>query len=165
MSAQEPVKLIAALRWITGILKLEHIPYQISGGFAAHVYGATRPVNDIDLVIPEKYFQKLYEKTKPYVTEGPVRHHGKKWDLELLALEYKGQVIDIGGAETSHITMKDAAGNDTKQWMNLVTDFSKSVMMDFEGMQLPIEPKESLAAYKRHLNGEHQKQDIEALEK
>ena len=106
-----------------------------------------------------------YEKTKEYVTEGPVRHHGEKWDLELLTLNYEGQEIDIGGAETTKITKKDSAGNDTDEWLTLSTDFSKSVMMDFEGMQLPIEPKESLAAYKRHLNGEHQKQDIEALEK
>lgn len=161
---EESQKLIDALRWIKNILESEHIPYQISGGLAAHIYGSQRPVNDIDLVIPEKDFQKVFERTKEYVTEGPGRHRGKKWDLELLTLDYEGQEIDIGGAETTKITMKDSTGNDTDEWVLLTTDFDKSVMMDFHGMVLPLEPKESLAAYKKHLNGEHQKEDIKALE-
>jgi len=59
----------------------------------------------------------------------------------------------------------DSAGNDTDQWLTLATDFDKSVIVDFHGIVLPLEPKNSLAAYKRHLNGEHQKQDIAVLEK
>lgn len=161
---EEKPKLISAIRWIANILEAENIPYQISGGFAAHVYGATRPVNDIDIVIPEKDFAKLYERTKEYKTFGPARFKDAKWDSELMTLNYYGQEIDIGGAETSRITMKDEQGKDTDRWIDLVTDFSKSVMMDFDGMKLPLEPKESLIAYKRHLNGEHQKQDVAVLE-
>jgi hypothetical protein len=40
-----------ALRWIIGILDRHNIQYQITGGFAAKLYGSSREVNDIDIDI------------------------------------------------------------------------------------------------------------------
>lgn len=50
-------KTINALKWIIKILNSKNIPYQISGGFAAKMYGSIRPLNDIDIDIPEDNFQ------------------------------------------------------------------------------------------------------------
>ena len=44
-------KTVDALRWIVGILEKKNILYQISGGFAAKLYGSSRPLNDIDIDI------------------------------------------------------------------------------------------------------------------
>lgn len=46
-------KLENGLRWVVSILKKQRIPFQISGGLAAHIYGSKRPLNDIDLDVPE----------------------------------------------------------------------------------------------------------------
>jgi len=36
----------AAFRWIVDILQQKKIPFQITGGFAAHIYGAQRPIKE-----------------------------------------------------------------------------------------------------------------------
>ncbi|WP_319018089.1 hypothetical protein [Gallaecimonas mangrovi] len=41
-----------ALNWLTALLARQQLPYQIVGGLAAHLYGGSRPVADIDLYIP-----------------------------------------------------------------------------------------------------------------
>ena len=159
-------KLVKSLEWITGILEEEKIPYQISGGFAAHLYGAQRPVNDIDISIPEETFPRLYEKVKSYVSYGPKRSKDAKWDIYAMVLNYEGQEIDFGGSETTKISLKDpVTREDTDNWMDAPINFNKSVWLEFNGMKLPLEDPTSMAEYKRHLNGEHQEQDVEAIEK
>ncbi|MEK7151521.1 MAG: hypothetical protein AAB784_02325 [Patescibacteria group bacterium] len=154
------------MEWIKDILESEEIRYQISGGFAAHVYGSTRPVNDIDIAIPDEVFPKLYERVKEYVIYGPKRGKDMKWDIYAMVLNYKEQEIDFGGAYTTKLSLKDPiTREDTDTWIDLSTDFNKSVMMEFEGMTLPLEDPRSLAEYKKHLNGEHQIQDVKAVEK
>src|SRR5690348_12670369 len=46
----------SALHWIVNILKKLNINFQIAGGLAANIYGADRPLHDIDIDIPEEYF-------------------------------------------------------------------------------------------------------------
>lgn len=52
-------KTLNALRWIVGILNKHQVPYRIGGGFAAHIYGSNRPINDIDISLPGKYFSAI----------------------------------------------------------------------------------------------------------
>jgi hypothetical protein len=60
-----------ALRWIIGILDRHNIQYQITGGFAAKLYGSSREVNDIDIDICEKEFQKILSDISHYLIDGP----------------------------------------------------------------------------------------------
>lgn len=48
----------------------------------------------------------------------------------------------------------------TGQWVDSTADLSTSIELPFEGMTLRVCPREKLAAYKKLLNGEHQKQDV-----
>ena len=97
------LNLEKALKWIVNILKKHRVPFQIAGGFAAHIYGAKRPVNDIDLDIPEEKFKTILPDIEKYVTFGPNRLKDEKWDLDLIVLNYAGQMIDISGAYKTKI--------------------------------------------------------------
>lgn len=151
-------KVKDALLWIVTILNRKKIPFQISGGFAAKIYGSPRPLNDIDIDIPDDSFLDIYEDIKPYLIYGPDRYIDGKWDVKLATLNYKGQEIDIAGANSCKISNKART-----DWIILPCDFSKVVYINVFGIEVPVISKDDLVAYKKELDGEHQITDIEAI--
>ena len=102
-----------ALKWILSILDKNKIPYQITGGLAAKIYGSKRKLIDIDIAIPKKYFQKLFSLTKEYVEYGPKEIKGKLWQAYYMKLKYKGQIIEIDSFGTKIFDKKE------KKWKGI----------------------------------------------
>ena len=154
-------KTANALKWISTILKNHNIPFQVTGGLAAHVYGATRPINDIDIDIPEDRFHEIIEDVRPYVTEEPTRIVSSVWDVYVMTLNYHDQEIDIGGAYTTRIKdEKTGIWHDAKA--NLATADIKNI---FE-IEVPVVNKHDLIEYKSWLAmpNDHQEQDIKEIQ-
>ena len=158
-------KTINALRWIVGVLNKNNIPYRIGGGFAAHVYGASRPVNDIDFSLSGEYFPIIVSEAKEYITSGPKHYSNAKWDCDTLSLNYNGQEIDITDIDTLRMSNREKT-----EWFQTKEHFRKfptisKVVQDIE-VSL-IDPRD-LVAYKKELaDNEHQYQmfDIQAVER
>ena len=93
-----------ALEWITDILDKNDIPYKIGGGFAAHVDGSSRKVNDIDISLSGKYFPVIVSEVYEYITAGPKHYLNEKWDCDTLSLNYYGQDIDMTDVDTLKMT-------------------------------------------------------------
>lgn len=146
-----------ALEWIVGVLRKHQIPFQISGGCAAKIYGSQRELNDIDIDIPRDGFEKIIDDVKPFVIYGPSQYKDDKWDLYLMTLNYAGQEIDIGSGNAKIST------KDRKNWIHFDTDFSKVVNKEFLGITVPVIPKEELIEYKQLLDGDHQQVDIQSI--
>ena len=155
---QSEIKIKNALVWITNILNSKKVPFQISGGLAARIYGSPRPLNDIDIDIPEENFIDIYEDVKPYITYGPDQYKDEKWDCYLMTLNYFGQEIDICGANNTKITAKD-----NKTWLSLSSDLKDVNYQEYLDIMVPVMPKQELIDYKRQLNGNHQLIDIDAI--
>ncbi|MFZ3016050.1 MAG: hypothetical protein WA101_03610, partial [Minisyncoccia bacterium] len=68
-----------AFLWIVNILNNKNIPFQISGGFAAKIYGSPRELNDIDIDIPDENFPDIYDGVKQYAIYGPEHYKDAKW--------------------------------------------------------------------------------------
>src|SRR3989339_2139307 len=100
-----------AFKWIVGILQENKIPFQLSGGFAARIYGSDRPLYDIDIEVPDSYFDKLLPFIKDYLIYGPQRYLDETFDLLLMTLKYEGQKIDISGCETDKLF-----NHQTRRW-------------------------------------------------
>ena len=150
-------KAYSALVWITAILRRYDVPFLISGGFAAKLYGSPRDLNDIDIDIPEERFKDILEEVKPYITYGPDQYKDGKWDLYLMTLNYNGQEIDIGGAMYGKVSNRERT-----EWISLPVDFSKAQIVNVKDLKLPVVSPERLIAYKSYLDGDHQQVDIEA---
>jgi len=151
-------KTQVALLWIIDILNKKGIPFQISGGFAAKIYGSPRPLNDIDIDIPDSYFPNIYEDVKPYITYGPDYYKDPKFNNLLITLNYNGQEIDISGATNGRMSNREKTA-----WLLYPCDFNKVTYQEVFGITVPVIPREDLIAYKRELDGDHQIVDIESI--
>ncbi len=152
---RDPAK---TFRWLVGLLHELKIPFLVSGGLAAKAYGSERPLNDIDIDIPNDRFDDLYPRVEEFVVEGPGRAKDERWDLLLMVLKHHGQDVDIGGAYDARIC--DAR---TGEWVEGDDDFSKCEMREIFGLTVPVMGREELMMYKAMLTGAHQMQDIEAI--
>lgn len=148
----------AALVWIVDILKKLNIPFQISGGFAAQLYGANRPLADIDIDIPEENFPDLLPEVSRYITYGPEQYQDESWDLWRMTLYYQGQEIDLCGANQAKLF-----DTTTQQWTPITTDFSKTVPKEAFGLVLPVMSKAELIDYKSKTNREVDQEDVKCL--
>ncbi|MEN9605017.1 MAG: hypothetical protein RJB39_702 [Candidatus Parcubacteria bacterium] len=153
-------KTIKALKWIITLLNSKNIPYQISGGFAAKVYGSTRELNDIDIEIPEDRFKDIMLEAKPYIVEEFQHHKNDKWDCMTMVLEYEGQIIDLSGAYEAKVSNKERT-----EWIEIPADFSKVNKVEVAGMEINVAGPEDMIDYKQYLDGDHQLDDIEAVKK
>lgn len=151
-------KLKRALKWIIGIFDKYDIPYQITGGFAAHIYGATRPINDIDIDLPEAGIDKIVPDVKGYIVKGPMQYKDDWWDLYYMLLDYQGQEIDLGGLKVKIFDHK------TKEWVESPVNLSTSKQKAVKGIKVNVVDPMQLINYKQFLWGEHQKRDIEEIE-
>jgi len=148
----------AALIWIVSILRKYKVPFQISGGLAARLYGSKRRLADIDIEIPENAFRKILPDVKKYVKYGPAKFKNKEWELMLMTLKYKGQVIDFGGAYRTKIFNQI-----TKKWDLQKSKFSKAKMMRVYGIVIPVISKKLLLEYKKKLKRDVDLMDVSYL--
>ena len=148
-----------ALKWIVEILHKGNVPFQITGGLAAKIYGSDRPLNDIDIDIPDDDFQKIIEGVRKFVVYGPAHYVDERWDCKLMALNYEGQEIDISGGDTLKIC--DAR---TGEWKSNKTNFSNVEQREVFGIKVPVISRNDLVEYKSMLEGEHQQVDIQATQ-
>lgn len=150
----------AAFIWITNLLKKLTIPFQISGGLAAIAYGANRPLEDIDILIPEEYFSLMKEEVNDFIQFGPAQYKDESWDLLLMTLSYKEQLIDLCGAfHTKIYNIK------TEEWQLFAIDFSKFKIKNLFGIDVPVIPLDELLFYKKIIARPVDLIDIEQIEK
>ncbi len=148
----------AALRWIVNILRNHNVPFHITGGLAAKVYGSKRELADIDIDIPEAAFDDLVSDVKDYIVYGPQQFTDDSWDILLMTLNYQGQDIDIAGAYEAQLFDRT-----THRWVPARVDLSKAIIRQCYGISVPVMRKDELIAYKSKLQREVDKEDLQYL--
>lgn len=153
-------KTVEALKWITGILDNNRIPYRIGGGLATSLYGSGRPVNDIDISLSGRFFSRIVPLVREFIVSGPKHYLNEKWDCTTLSLNYHEQDIDVTDADT--LLMRDKDGT---EWIRNKEIYEKypDVMKDINGIRVSLMHPRALLEYKKHLAGEHQDLDRKFL--
>ena len=149
----------AALAWIAGILNGRNIPFQVTGGLAARVYGSTRPLADIDIDVPDEHLTVLAKLLAGHVVSGPARYRDGEWDIMLLTVNNSGCDIDLGGAFGARVFDRAA-----RSWVPVVADFGTAVRLMVFGVEVPVIAKNALIAYKRRLDRDVDRMDVAAME-
>ena len=152
----------AAFLWIVNILKRHKVPYQITGGFAAKIYGVKRELADIDIEVPEeKYddaFDNLRKDVKPFIVFGPKRYKKEGFNVFLMTLKYKGQLIDICGTHTDMLFDKRK-----RKMIKTPVYLKKYSKKQVFGQKIKVVTKKELVAYKSKLQRRVDKIDIAEL--
>jgi hypothetical protein len=152
-----------ALRWIVGLLETRAIPFQVVGGLAAHAYGATRPLVDLDFYVPTARLPEIAAVAEAdpavHLVRLPTPYRDAAWDLRYLALEVAGQRIELGGADEARYFDRRAG-----DWRDAAIGFARSVPRSVLGQLVPVMPREELVAYKRALDREVDRLDLAELE-
>lgn len=148
----------AALAWITNELKLRGIPFAVVGGLASNAYGGSRPLNDIDVDVPEAALSTLARELEAYRTFGPDRSISECFDCQLLGFSYMGQEIELSGAESLLILDRSCS-----RWMPWPTDLRKIEERRVLGMTVPVMERSALIAYKELAGRETDLIDVSEL--
>jgi RimJ/RimL family protein N-acetyltransferase len=149
-----------SLKWIVNLLDHHHIPYQIVGGLAAHAYGASRPVVDIDLYVPMEKAQAAIAEMKPYIIRPPLPHCSAYWDLTYLVLDHKGVQIEIGDSSTDPRFYNHKG----QCWDTQVIDYAASQRATLFGMEVNVMPRSELVRYKTRLDRKVDHADLQAMD-
>ncbi len=138
---------IPALNWIIEYFESHHIPYVVCGGLAAKAYGSTRELVDIDIYVPDEYFQEIVTMGKKYVTFGPAHYVDDKWDLTYVQFEFDRQKIEIGSDKACKIR-----DSETGRWYEKKIDFNGFEYRSMYGKCLKVMNRHDLISYKKKLN-------------
>lgn len=149
----------AAFSWIIEILQRQGVPFVVLGGLAARAYGATRPLNDIDLVIHRDDFTKILPEVQEHITFGPEMSYDEESEGYSMLLEYDGQDIDIGAEEGCKVFNRTA-----DQWEPLETDFNNVNMIEIFGVVVPTMKKEAIISEKLKFNRPVDHEDIKQMQ-
>jgi hypothetical protein len=147
-----------AFIWIIDILRKNRIPFCITGGFAARIYGSNRLLADIDIEIHEKDIMQIEKEVKDFIIYGPKRYIDKEFDLLLMTLKYKGQAIDICGVDTQKLFNKK-----TKKWDFENQSLSRVVKKKVYNHVVPVIPLKDLLSYKKKISREVDIRDVSDL--
>lgn len=139
-------KASKALHWLIDLLEKNNIAYQIAGGLAAKVYGANRPLMDIDVDIPNMGMSLLLPEIKNYLIYGPQRYKDAYWDIFLATLKYEGQEIDLSGADDGLIFSKNE-----QKWIACKVNFNTASEVTIENRRIQVIAKQELIYYKSML--------------
>ncbi len=145
------------LKQVVQTLKEHEIKFQITGGLAAIIYGGKRPLFDIDLDVLKKDIEKVREIFKKYIIKDFHRHQSEYFDIWIMTLKINDVLVDISQGEDC--SMRNKKG----EWVKMDTDLSHPTLVNFEGMELTVEPKNELTNYKKVLRRDSDLVDIDQL--
>ncbi len=149
----------AALKWIVEELERREIPFALVGGAASNAYGATRPLNDIDIDVPAACLPSLANDLELFKTFGPERATSECFDCDVLGFLFAGQEIELSGADTFRI--KNSLSG---EWLPWPTDLSAVERRVFLGITVPVMARKELIEYKRLAGRDTDLMDVAELE-
>lgn len=76
-----------------------------------------------------------------------------------MTLDFHGQEIDISSIDTARMSNKERTA-----WIEGCGDLLDTVTIECSGLMLSVIKPHDLIAYKKELDGEHQLEDIQAIQ-
>jgi hypothetical protein len=149
-----------AFDWIVKILRKHKVPFEITGGLAAKVYGSRRKLADIDIEVPNSGFEDILPYIQKQLVSGPKRYTRKPFNLLLMTLKYDNQLIDISGADDEKVYDKKH-----RHWLKEKIDFTKATLKKLFAHIVPVVSRKELIKYKSETSRKVDKKDLKYIKK
>jgi len=146
-----------ALARVVQQLSAHHVAFQITGGLAALIYGSSRPLYDIDIDVAQKDMPLVCELFRNAIVMPLERLQDENFDILMLTIELDGVSIDISQAEDAYCITPDG------KRFRMETNPATARRCSFAGLELPVQRKADLIAYKRLVARETDLFDIAAI--
>ncbi|MCP1727268.1 hypothetical protein J2T60_001233 [Natronospira proteinivora] len=154
-SKQREAGIREALVQLLSMLWDREVDYLIVGGLAAIAHGAWRPLNDIDLLVPESDLHEIAREWQAYQSKPLDRHVGGQWDVVYAQFVIEGIVIEIGSASDTYIQRAD-----TGQWHPLEVDLAQYELREPFDLRMKVMPRRELIQYKQLLDRAVDRDDL-----
>jgi len=149
-----------ALEWIESKLHHARAPRLYCGGLAVRAYGGSRPLNDIDLFVPDAHFWPLVDALGAYIRKPALRQREAGWELTYAQFVYDGIKIEIGSDD--HPRIQDGMTGD---WGVLDIDYAAAEQRTYAGCTIPLMARRQLIAYKRTLRRDVDLIDVSQIDR
>lgn len=144
---------------LANTLKENKIEFQATGGLAAIMYGANRPLYDIDIDVYKRDVEKVRNLFSEYIVEdwnNNIEGDTDNFDLWMMTLTVYGVPVDISQIEESRVR---AVGG---EWVTQ-PEIMEVEMRTIEGIELPVQNKRHLIAYKELIGRDTDLEDIRQI--
>lgn len=144
-------KAVAALKYIVPLLKKYNFKWCISGSLACRLYGVKRSIGTIDIDVEttkgDPKFKSLLEDVKEYTKLPFQLWVDKNYDNWVTDIVVNGQYLSI--CTTKELKMFNR--NTGKYELFYRNGIPDPVIVDFEGLKIPLAPKESILRMRQAL--------------
>lgn len=133
------------------------MPFQVSGGLAAKMYGSPRPLYDLDFDVREEDLRRIRDLFRARVARDIYHHVDEHHDTLLLTLNIGGVLVDFAPIENYYVAGRDG------QKVLAVSSLSKAKPMKLGDLEVPVIDQDELIAYKKILQRPEDLADIAAI--
>ena len=159
----EPALLTAAQRrvlaFVVAALRRRGIPFQVTGGLAAIAYGARRPLFDIDLDVRRRDLERVRRVFRGHIAADLERFEDEHFEVPLITLRIDGVSVDLTAADELVCKTPDGRRVPFQQ------DLERAGMLPVGGVEVPVQNRSELLAYKRLIARPTDLEDVAAIER
>src|SRR3989344_2348186 len=144
-------KAITALKYVIPFIEKYGFKWCISGGFACYLYGVNRTIGDIDIDIEtdkeDENFKKFVEDVKEFTTYPFQLWVDENYDNWVMEITIENQKLRICSTKNLKLFNKKSDKYD----LFYKRGIPKPTIISFNGLKLPISPKEWVLKMKETL--------------
>ncbi len=146
------------LKFLVKKLQENNIPFHVSGGLAAILYGVKRPLNDIDIDIYGRNIPNVESIFENYIIDNFDHYQDTHFDIYLMTLEIEGVKVDI--TQEENILFFNSQGRKIANKGSI----QNAHVVQWEDINVPVQDKTELIEYKKIIARDTDLEDVLGLE-
>ena len=143
--AARVLSAVHAARTVLSACLNHSMPIQLTGGVAAFMYGAKRPLYDVDFTVFDADLERCSLLCLPYSSCAVTAFEDEFWRFRQFSCVVNGWNVDVAGHSAQLFSAQH------RRWVDWTSDLSRPCLKSCWGELLPLEPLDQLIEWKSQL--------------